>query len=48
MENKKFFYTTLTEKLLKRFKMLAVKEDKRLNQLLEEAIRDILDKYKGK
>ena len=40
--------TTIDKDLLKDFKILAVQEDKRLNQLLEESIRDVLAKYKSK
>ena len=40
--------TTIEEDLLKEFKILAVQENKRLNQLLEESIRDLLAKYESK
>jgi len=40
--------TTIDDELLKQFKILAVQEDKRLNQLLEESIRDFLAKYENK
>jgi hypothetical protein len=40
--------TTIDDDLLKQFKILAVQEDKRLNQLLEESIRDVLAKYESK
>ena len=40
--------TTIEKDLLKQFKILAVQEDKRLNQLLEESIRDLLAKYESK
>ena len=40
--------TTIDKDLLKQFKILAVHEDKRLNQLLEESIRDVLAKYESK
>jgi len=40
--------TTIDKDLLKQFKILAVREDKRLNQLLEESIRDVLAKYESK
>ena len=40
--------TTIVEDLLKEFKILAVQENKRLNQLLEESIRDLLAKYESK
>ena len=46
MHGKKvFFNTTLPESLLKKFKILAIEEGKRQNQLLEEAIEDLLKKY---
>ena len=38
--------TTIDTELLTEFKILAVQEDKRYNQLLEESIRDVLIKYK--
>jgi len=47
MANKIFFNTTLPEDLLKSFKILAIQLGKRQNQLLEEAIRDILEKYQS-
>jgi tetrahydromethanopterin S-methyltransferase subunit G len=40
--------TTIEKDLLKQFKILAAQEDKRLNQLLEESIRDLLAKYESK
>jgi hypothetical protein len=40
--------TTIDKDLLKQFKILAVQEDKRLNQLLEESIRDVLAKYESR
>ena len=44
---KKRLNTTIDDDLLKQFKILAVEEDKRLNQLLEESIRDVLAKYES-
>ena len=38
----------LNIKLIKSLKILAVKQDKRQNDLLEEAIRDLLRKYAKK
>lgn len=35
--------TTIDEKLLKDLKILAVKENKKLNAVLEEAIKNYLD-----
>ena len=48
MEKKVFFNTTVTEELLKDFKILAIQRGMRQNELLEEAIRDILKKYEKK
>jgi hypothetical protein len=48
MEKKVFFNTTVTENLIKDFKILAIQIGKRQNELLEEAIRDILKKYEKK
>jgi predicted transcriptional regulator len=44
------FTTNLDEDLLKQLKKLAIDLDKRHNELLEEAIQDLLRKYgkKGK
>ncbi len=35
----------MEEDLIKEFKIIAIKQGKRQNQLLKEAIRDLLDKY---
>jgi len=40
------FNTTLDTDLLKRLKFLAIEKNKRANDLLEEAIQDLLKKYK--
>ncbi len=49
MKKKRTFYnTTLDEGLLKALKILAVNENKRQNDLLEEAMRDLLKKYEKK
>ena len=48
MDKKIFFNTTITENLLKQFKILAINLSKRQNELLEEAIQDILKKYEKK
>jgi hypothetical protein len=45
MEKKVFFNTTVNENLIKDFKILAIQIGKRQNELLEEAIRDVLKKY---
>ncbi len=47
MDKKIFFNTTVSQALIKKFKILAIKLDKRQNALFEEAIQDILDKYKS-
>jgi len=38
--------SSIESDLIKRLKFLAVEQDSRLNDLLEEAIRDLLEKYK--
>jgi metal-responsive CopG/Arc/MetJ family transcriptional regulator len=48
MDKKVFFNTTITENLLKQFKILAIRLSKRQNELLEEAIQNILKKYNEK
>jgi metal-responsive CopG/Arc/MetJ family transcriptional regulator len=48
MEKKVFFNTTVPENLIKEFKILAIQLGKRQNELLVEAIRDILKKYEKK
>jgi hypothetical protein len=48
-QNKRIPYnTTLDADLLKKLKFLSVEENKRHNDLLEEAIGDLLFKYKKK
>lgn len=42
----KILYNTRIEKeLIKEFKILAIRMEKRQNDLLEEALRDLLKKY---
>ena len=49
MEKKRVHYnTTLDSHLLKRMKILSIEENKRHNDLLEEAIADLLKKYEKK
>lgn len=48
MEKKVFFNTTVPENLIKDFKILAILLGKRQNELLAEAIQDILKKYEKK
>jgi len=45
---RKNYNTTLRIDLIKRLKMLAVQEDVRVNELLEEAIEILLKKYENK
>lgn len=48
MAKKKTFSTRIDQDLLKALKHLAVDQDKSLGALLEEAIKDLLQKYKEK
>lgn len=41
------FTTSLNEELLKELKVLAVRKGVKNNELLEEAIKILLEKYKG-
>lgn len=45
---KEYINTTLNSALLRALKVLAAQEGVRINQLLEEAIRDLLWKYERK
>jgi len=45
---KSYINTTLNTNLLRSLKVLAAQKGMRLNQLLEEAIADLLRKYKKK
>jgi hypothetical protein len=42
------YNTTLDSELIRQIKILAAKMEKRQNDLLEEAIQDLLQKYQGK
>jgi predicted transcriptional regulator len=42
------YNTRLDEELIKQFKILAILQSKRQNELLEEAIQDLLKKYEKK
>jgi len=44
-KKRKNYNTTLQIDLMKKLKILAVEEDTRANDLLEEAIEDLLKKY---
>jgi predicted transcriptional regulator len=48
MSNKKVFSTSIDLHCIKALKHLAVDTDKSLGRLLEEAIRDLVEKYKKK
>lgn len=48
MEKKVFFNTTVPENLIKQFKILAINLGKRQNELLVEAIQDLLKKHEEK
>ena len=45
---RKNYNTTQRVNWIKKLKFLAVKEDARVNDLLEEAIEDLLTKYENK
>ena len=47
-DNKKLFGAKIDTELIKEFKHLSVDLNKRLNLLLEESIRDTLEKYSKK
>jgi hypothetical protein len=48
MAQKKIFSTSIDVKRLKELKHLAVDTDKSLGSLLEEAIKDLVEKYRKK
>jgi hypothetical protein len=45
MNNRKMYNTTLDVELIRQIKILAAQLEKRQNDLLEEAIQDLLKKY---
>ena len=45
MINRKMYNTTLDAELIRQIKILAAQLEKRQNDLLEEAIEDLLKKY---
>ena len=47
-KERKGYNTTLRTDLLKQIKILAIEQDRRVNDLLEEAITDLLKKYSAK
>ena len=48
MGKRKMYNTTLDVDLLRKVKILAAQLDLRQNDLIEEAIRDLIEKYKHK
>jgi len=42
---RKGFNTTLRVDLIKKLKVLAAKQDRKVNDLMEEAFEDLLEKY---
>jgi len=48
MNNRKMYNTTLDSNLIRQIKILAAQLEKRQNDLLEEAIQDLLKKYQSK
>ncbi|MGD2099514.1 MAG: hypothetical protein PVG35_18195 [Desulfobacterales bacterium] len=48
MAKRKMYNTTLDADLIKEIRILAAQLEKRQNDLLEEAIQDLLEKYKFK
>ncbi|MBN1843068.1 MAG: ribbon-helix-helix domain-containing protein [Deltaproteobacteria bacterium] len=47
-EIRKSYNTTLRANLMKKLRILAAEQEKRQNDLLEEAIKDLLKKYEKK
>jgi predicted transcriptional regulator len=47
MAKRKMYNTTLNADLIRQIKILAAKLEKRQNDLLEEAIEDLLKKYEA-
>ena len=48
MNNRRMYNTTLDAELIRQIKILAAQLEKRQNDLLEEAIQDLLQKYRQK
>ena len=46
MGKRRMYNTTLDVELIREIKILAAQLDKRQNDLLEEAIKDLLEKYR--
>ena len=47
-KNRRPYNTTLNSDLLKKMKILAAMKGKRYNDVIEEAMRDIIKKYRNK
>ena len=47
MGTRKMYNTTLDTNLIREIKVLAARLDKRQNDILEEAIQDLLNKYRS-
>lgn len=47
-DEKKMFTTRLDKETIKKLKILSAYQDKPINQLLEEAVVDLLQKYESK
>jgi hypothetical protein len=48
MNKRKMYNTTLDADLIREIKILAAQQEKRQNDLLEEAIQDLLRKYENR
>jgi len=48
IKNRKTYSHSLDQDLMKEIKHLAVDEDRNVNDMLEEAMRDLVKKYKKK
>ena len=48
MNNRRMYNTTIDAELIRQIKILAAQQEKRQNDLLEEAIQDLLHKYQQK
>jgi hypothetical protein len=47
-KNRRPYNTTLNSELMKKIKILAAMHGKRYNDVIEEAVRDIIKKYRNK
>ena len=46
--NKIRFNTTLSKDLIIQLKIVGAKKDKKLNEMIEEGVKYVLDKYEGR